>query len=97
MLESGTQRIIRVKLENAGFYVIKIMQSNKNGIPDLLCFKKVKSRLICFMVEAKRTEINTADPLQVWRHKEIQLYGMKTFIANNWDDLKEALMQKKFI
>lgn len=97
MIESGVQRIIIRNLEREGFYVLKLIQTNKNGIPDLLCFKKERDRTLFFMVEVKRTDKNELDPLQLWRHKEITRYGMTTYIANDWESLKEALMQKKII
>lgn len=97
MIESGVQRIIIRNLEREGFYVLKLIQTNKNGIPDLLCFKKERDRTLFFMVEVKRTDKNELDQLQVWRQKEITRYGMTTYIANDWESLQEALMHKKII
>lgn len=104
MLESGTQRVIIINLEKAGYYVLKIIQSTKNGIPDVMAFKKDKRKFICFMVEVKRpgdTSVKRADtkpdPLQDWRHREMNAFGMQTFVAVSWEELKEALTQKKYL
>ena len=48
-LESIIQREIIVHLERDGWYVIKLIQTNKNGIPDLLCIRDGK----CMFVEVK--------------------------------------------
>lgn len=39
MLESKKQANLIKRLEKKGWYVIKLIQTNKNGIPDLIAIK----------------------------------------------------------
>ena len=52
-LESIIQREIIIHLEHDGWYVVKLIQTNKNGIPDLLCIRDGK----CMFVEVNDPEI----------------------------------------
>ena len=49
-LESKIQARIIKRLEAQGYYVVKLILTNKNGIPDLLVLKDGKA----FFVEVKR-------------------------------------------
>ena len=64
----------RIKeLEAAGYYVIKLTNTNKNGIPDLIALPKGADVLF--------VEVKTADgkvsSLQEYRHKELKSHGFK--------------------
>ena len=51
-LESKIQARIIKRLEAEGYYVVKLILTNKPGIPDLLCLKNGKASFI----EVKRPE-----------------------------------------
>ena len=66
MLESQVQSKLIKKLESDGWYVVKLIRTNKNGIPDLVCFKGGEFKF----VEVKR-EGGVLSPLQKYRIKEL--------------------------
>ncbi len=64
----------RIKqLEAEGYYVLKLIQTNKNGIPDLLALKDGE---ILFS-EVKRPN-GKLSKLQEYRLKELKEHGFKT-------------------
>tara|TARA_R110000751_G_scaffold3827_9_gene17825 strand:- start:1892 stop:2128 length:237 start_codon:yes stop_codon:yes gene_type:complete len=64
----------RIKqLEAEGYYVLKLIQTNKNGIPDLLALKDGE---ILFS-EVKRPS-GKLSKLQEYRLKELKEHGFKT-------------------
>lgn len=71
-LESGIQRRIIKEYERAGWYVVKLVLTNKPGIPDLLLLKDGKVRF----VEVKRKG-ETPRPLQQYRHDELASLGFE--------------------
>jgi Holliday junction resolvase len=65
----------RIKeLEAQGYYVIKLVRTNKNGIPDLIAIPKNSDVLFC---EVKRPE-GKLSKLQEYRIKELNQYGINT-------------------
>jgi len=67
----------RIKqLEADGYYVIKLMKTNKNGIPDLLA---LKSNEAPFFIEVK-TPKGVLSPLQEYRLQELDALGFNTEI-----------------
>jgi Holliday junction resolvase len=65
----------RIKeLEAQGYYVIKLIRTNKNGIPDLIAIPKNSDVLFC---EVKRPE-GKLSKLQEYRIKELNQHGIKT-------------------
>lgn len=68
----------RIKqLEAEGYYVLKLIKTNKNGIPDLIAIKEG---------EVLFSEIKTANgklsEIQKYRMKELESYGFKTELYN---------------
>jgi len=64
----------RIKeLEKDGYYVIKLMKTNKNGIPDLIALKDGD---ILFS-EVKKPN-GLLSRLQEYRLKELESYGFRT-------------------
>tara|TARA_R100000664_G_C2751772_1_gene139054 strand:- start:1198 stop:1440 length:243 start_codon:yes stop_codon:yes gene_type:complete len=65
----------RIKqLEGEGYYVIKLTNTNKNGIPDLLAIPPKSDVLF---VEVKKPK-GKLSKLQEYRIKELEKYGIKT-------------------
>lgn len=64
----------RIKeLEAEGYYVIKLMKTNKNGIPDLIAIPKDSNVLFS---EVKRPN-GKVSKLQEYRIKELESHGIK--------------------
>lgn len=64
------------ELESQGYYVIKLTNTNKNGIPDLIAIPKNSDVLF---VEVKRPD-GKVSKLQEFRHKELAAHGIKVEI-----------------
>ena len=65
----------RIKeLEAEGYYVIKLVKTNKNGIPDLVAIPKDSDVLF---VEVKRSD-GKLSKLQEYRLKELKSHGIRT-------------------
>ena len=77
ILESKIQAKLIKEYEALGYYVIKLIKRNKNGIPDLICLKDGKA----FFVEVK-SEKGKVAPLQKFRHLELLKFGFETIIKN---------------
>ena len=68
------------ELEGQGYYVIKLMKTNKNGIPDLLVLPKNSD---AFFIEVKK-EGGVLSKLQEYRINELNKHGLKTQILKGW-------------
>jgi hypothetical protein len=64
------------ELEDQGYYVIKLINTNKNGIPDLLAIPKDSDVLF---VEVKGPN-GKLSKLQEFRMKELEQHGIKSEI-----------------
>ena len=71
-LESKIQSRIIKRLEAEGYYVVKLILTNKPGIPDLLCLKNGKA--LC--IEVKRPK-EKPRPLQEYRMNELRNLGFE--------------------
>ena len=75
MTEQQIQKKRIDQLESDGWYVIKLIKTNKNGIPDLIAVKKDE----VLFVEVKKPN-GVVSKLQEYRIKELEGYGIKTEI-----------------
>ena len=82
MLESAIQSKVIKELEAHGWYVIKLMQTNKNGIPDLIAHKEGRT----IYMEIKRPNLRPT-PLQDLRHREIKSHGIMVYTIRSVSDL----------
>jgi Holliday junction resolvase len=82
MKESFIQRQIIVKLESWGWMVVKLIQTNTNGIPDLMAIRNGKT----VFIEVKRDGEQPA-PLQKHRLNQINDKGILAFWADNAEDI----------
>lgn len=67
MKEQKIQSKIIKDLEEQGFYVIKLIKTNKNGIPDLVAIKE--NRCVFIEVKSKKGVLST---LQKFRIEELK-------------------------
>lgn len=65
-------------MEAQGYYVVKLILTNKPGIPDLLCLKNGKA----FFVEVKRPG-EKSRPLQYHRINELKEMGFRCEVWDN--------------
>jgi len=76
----------RIKeLEAEGYYVIKLIKTNKNGIPDLLAIPPGCGVLFSEI----KTPKGKLSKLQEYRLREIKKHGCKTEIYNGKDKRNE--------
>ena len=78
ILESKIQKKVCHRLEKNGWYVVKIIQSTKNGWPDLQALKNGKT----IYIEVK-SEKGKLSELQKYRHKELRKHGAHVFTIKN--------------
>jgi len=65
----------RIKeLESLGYYVIKLIRTNKNGIPDIIAIPPNTNVLFSEVKSAK----GKLSKLQEYRIKELQTFGFNT-------------------
>jgi len=74
MKESQIQSKKIKELEEQGYYVIKLINTNKNGIPDLLAIPK-NSDVLFIEVKGPNGKLSK---LQEFRIKELNQHGVKT-------------------
>lgn len=86
MREAEMQTKIIATMEQAGWYVVKLIQTNKNGIPDLLCIRH--GSLLFIEVKAGK---NKASPLQHYRSRQLAAHGAPTIIAYDLKDIAPYL------
>ncbi len=77
-LESKIQRNLIKKYESEGYTVVKLILTNKPGIPDLMLLKDGKAKF----VEVKRPKENLR-PLQEYRIRELKTLGFDVVVAGN--------------
>ena len=74
-MASKHQSNVIKKLEADGWYVVKLIKTNKNGIPDLLCLRNGVAKFI----ECKE-KTDTLKPLQAYRIKELKELGFEAIV-----------------
>jgi len=75
MSESQYQKKLIKELEAEGYYVLKLIKTNKNGIPDLVALKPDDVKFI--EVKGKLTKVSE---LQKYRIKELKKLGFNATI-----------------
>jgi Holliday junction resolvase len=80
MLEQAIQTKIIKKLEQDGFYVVKLIKTSKNGLMDLMALKNGKTMFI----EVKQDK-GILSEIQKFRIKELTSLG---FECKVWTDYK---------
>ena len=80
MTEQQIQTKIKKKLEDNGWLVVKLIKTNKNGIPDLMCLKDG----VTMFIEVKRPNGKLSE-LQKIRIKQLQDLGFNCKIWTDYD------------
>jgi len=70
-LEKDIQREIAQAMTKSGWLVIKLIQTNWNGIPDLMCIRKG----VTIFLEVKRPG-REVEPLQDYRINTLNMIGV---------------------
>ena len=78
MRESEIQKKIIKKLEADGWLVVKIIQCNKNGWPDLQAHRRGET----VFIEVKQPG-GKPTPLQEYRIRQLENQGFKVTVATN--------------
>jgi len=78
MTEQKIQKKRIDQLEAEGYYVIKLIKTNKNGIPDLIA---IPPNTPVLFSEVK-TKTGRTSKLQDYRLKELEKYGFKVEVYN---------------
>ena len=81
--EAKIQRDIIKELEARGWYVVKLIQTTKNGIPDLIIHKMG----LTVYLEVKRPGHKLA-VLQQLRFDELKALGIMAYMVSGVEDLK---------
>ena len=81
-MESKIQAAIKAKFERSGWMVVKLIQTNCNGIPDLMCLKNGKT----IFVEVKQPGKQPTE-LQKHRHSELIKQGFQVYVLTSDKDL----------
>lgn len=82
MTEQNIQSKKIKELESLGYYVIKLVKTNKNGIPDLVAIPPNSDVLF---IEVKGPK-GAVSKLQKFRLKELNNHGVKTEIYKPYED-----------
>ncbi len=85
--ESKVQKSIIDYMEDNGWYVVRLIVTNKNGIPDLICVKPDVS----IFIEVKKETGGVVSPLQRYRMSELKSLGFKSIVADCLSDVIEFL------
>jgi Holliday junction resolvase len=78
MSEASYQRKLIKEYEKNGWYVIRLITTNKSGIPDLLCLKENETPTF---IEVKATKGKTSK-LQDFRIKELINNGFHAIVLH---------------
>lgn len=81
-LESIIQREIVEHLERERWFVMKLIQTNKNGIPDLMAIRDGTS----VFIEVKRKGCKPRS-LQLFRMQELTASGVLAFVASSVEEV----------
>lgn len=81
MKEADYQRKIIKKYESDGYYVLKLIKTNKNGIPDLLALKDNEPPIF---IECKTLK-GVLSEIQKYRIEELKKKGFKCYVSYGAD------------
>lgn len=91
MKEQNYQKKISDNLTKEGYFVMNLIKTNKNGIPDLLALKHDEPAMY---IECK-TPKGKLSNIQVFRLNELSERGFNCFVSYGMDLNKWIVKQKK--
>ena len=83
MRESAIQKKVQEYLQGQGWLVVKIIQTNCNGWPDLQAHRAG----VTIFIECKAPGKQPA-PLQAYRHQQLIKQGFSVYVIDNLSDVK---------
>lgn len=86
MREAEVQKQLIKLLEGAGWLVVKIIQSNMNGWPDLQAHRNGQT----VFIEVKADK-GVLAPLQEYRHSKLRLQGFEVIVARKPNEIQHLL------
>lgn len=86
MFESAIQSKIIKHLSNEGWIVVKLIQTNMNGIPDLMVLKGGRT----LFIEVK-SETGKLSDLQGHRIEQLHKQGFDAVVVRSLDEVKKIL------
>jgi len=89
MSEAQIQKKIIDYLESLGAYTVKVISSNKKGVPDILCC--YNGKFIGIEVKRPKTKKNTS-ALQEYNLKKIKDAGGISLVAWEVDQVRDFLL-----
>tara|TARA_R110000824_G_scaffold400240_2_gene607329 strand:+ start:3855 stop:4115 length:261 start_codon:yes stop_codon:yes gene_type:complete len=81
MTEAKLQTKIIKDLEKKGYYVIKTIKLNKNGLHDIFAFKDGKATFIEVKALGQKPRA-----LQLFRIEEVKEFGIKSFWTDTFEN-----------
>lgn len=88
MRESILQGRIRVHLINEGWFVVKLINTSKPGMPDLMAIKDGKT----FFLEVK-TDKGRVSKLQEHHIEGLNAMGVPAYVVRSVSEVKDILSQ----
>lgn len=82
-LESAIQSKVIKHLESKGYLVVKLLQTNCNGIADLLV---LQPNGVASFIEVKRPGAKLR-PLQEFRQKQIEALGFEVLVIHDFKEI----------
>jgi len=92
MTEQNIQRKIIKWLESEGYYVVKVVNATKAGVPDLLAC--INGKFIGIEVKTPKTKTNVS-PLQAFNLTKIVVCGGHSLVAWSLEQVKEFIKEIK--
>ena len=90
MKEQDIQKKRINQLEKEGYYVIKLVTTNKNGIPDILAIPRDCDVIFCEV----KTPTGRLSELQEYRLKELASYGFTTEVYRGDKDPRNIIRRR---
>lgn len=91
MLESKIQKSIIDYLKKEGWFTLKIISANRNGIPDLMCIKD--GRVVFFEVKQPGKKVIPGG-LQEYMINELIKQGVEAYEVHSVNEVKEIFLNK---
>jgi Holliday junction resolvase len=87
MTEQQVQNKIIKSLEENGYYSIKLIKTNRNGIPDIMALHPERDTLF---IEVKTTTGKTSK-LQAYVLNSLQKKGFRAYVVYGYEDYIEKI------